>query len=310
MTQAHTPVLPPRRILCCVSEGSLSDAAIRATARLVESTGARADLFHALEMPPLLSTRFDGELVAGLSKDAVVRRRRQLQGHFAHALPGLKVGGEEPSNLLEVAVGEPALRVVEEARARKVDLIVLGDNGHRRQLDFGGTARAVFAKADAHVWVQTRDTTAVRRILVPLDLSASSLAALDGAIVLAKALGAAVRVLHVFEDWPALAFGTAETWVLPSSYDRESLRQSARAELERTLAQVDWRGVEHQTQLADGLPVETILSAAAEADLVVMGTHGRTGLSAAILGGVTYAVLRRSHTPVLALRTGGGKFRL
>lgn len=310
MSQAHTPALPPRRILCCVAEGSLSDAAVRATARLVERTGARADLFHALEMPALLSTRFSGEQVASLSKDAAERRKRQLQGHFAHALPGLKIAGKEPAAALEVAVGEPALRVVEEARARQVDLIVLGDNGHRRQLDFGGTARAVFAKADAHVWVQTRDTTQVRRILVPLDLSDSSLAALDGALALAGSLGASLRVLHVFEDWPALAFGSAEAWVLPSSYEREGLRESARAEFERALAGVDWRGVEHEAQLVDGLPVDTILAAAADADLVVMGTHGRTGLAAALLGGVTYAVLRRSHTPVLALRTGGGRFRL
>jgi nucleotide-binding universal stress UspA family protein len=310
MSQAHTPVLPPRRILCCVAEGSLSDAAVRATARLVERTGARADLFHALALPALLSTRFSGEQVASLSKDAVERRRTQLQGHFAHALRDVKLAGKEPAAALEVAVGEPALRVVEEARARQVDLIVLGDNGHRRQLDFGGTARAVFAKADAHVWVQTRDSTDVRRILVPLDLSHSSLAALDGALALARSLGASLRVLHVFEDWPALAFGSAEAWVLPSSHDREGLRESARAEFERALAQVDWHGVEHDVHLADGLPVDTILAAAADADLVAMGTHGRTGLAAALLGGVTYAVLRRSHTPVLALRTGGGRFRL
>lgn len=310
MTKTHTPVLPPRRVLCCVAAGTLSDAAIRATARLVERTGAKAELLHALELPALLSTRFSGGQVADLSTAAVERRAQQLRGHFAHALSDLELGGREPGLALEVVVGDPALRVVEEARARQVDLIVLGENGHRRQLDFGGTARAVLAKADAHVWVQTRDTGAVRRVLVPVDLSASSLSALDGALSLAKALGASLRVLHVFEDWPALAFGSAEAWVLPSSFDRRSLRDSARAELERALAGVDWRGVEHETSFVDGSPVETILAAAADVDLVAMGTHGRTGLAAALLGGVTYAVLRRSHTPVLALRTGGGRFQL
>lgn len=310
MHEAHTPVLPPRRILCCVAQGSLSDAAIRATALLVERTGAKADLLHALELPNLLATRFGDAQITALSKDAVDRRESQLRGHFAHALSGLKLAGADPAAALEVVVGEPALRVVEEARARAADLIVLGENGHRRQLDFGGTARAVLAKADAHVWVQPRDTGGVRRVLVPLDLSASSLAALDGALSLAKSLGASLRVLHVFEDWPALAFGSAEAWVLPSSHDRETLRESAQAELERALAPVDWRGVEHEVRFVDGTPVETILSAAADVDLVVMGTHGRTGLAAALLGGVTYAVLRRSHTPVLALRTGGGRFHL
>jgi len=310
MTEAHTPVLPPRRILCAVAEGTLSDAAIRATARLAEGTGAKADLLHALKLPALLATRFDAHLIEGISKDARERRRDQLRGHFSHALEGVTLCGRTPAEALEVVVGDPSKVVIEEARSRKADLIVLGDNGHRRQLDFGGTARAVLAKADAHVWVQTRDTADVRRVLVPVDLSESSLKALDGALHVAEALGASVRVIHVFEDWPALAFGAAEAWVLPATYDRDTLRSSAKAELERAMAEVDWRGVVHEVHCVDGSPVETILAAADGADLIAMGTHGRTGLAAALLGGVTYAVLRRSHTPVLALRTGGGRFHL
>lgn len=310
MTTAHTPVLPPRRILCGVAEDHVSDAAVRATARLVERTGAKAELLHALEMPSLLATRFAGEQIATLSDDAAVRRSRALREHFAHALGDLRIDGLEPGAALEVVVGDPARRMLEEARAREVDLIVLGDNGHRRQLDFGGTARAVLAKADAHVWLQPRDTGAVRRVLVPLDLSDSSLAALDGALALAAALGASLRVLHVFENWPALAFGSAEAWVLPSSYDRESLLESARTELELALAGVDWRGVEHEVRFVQGAPVEVILEEARDVDLVAMGTHGRTGLAATLLGGVTYAVLRRTHVPVLALRTGGGRYHL
>jgi len=310
MTSSHTPVLPPRRILCGVAEGHLSDAAVRATARLVERTGAQAELLHALKLPTLLATRFAHEQVATLSDDAAVRRARQLREHFAHALGDVRVRGLEPAAALEVVVGDPARRMVEEARARAVDLIVLGDNGHRRQLDFGGTGRAVLAKTDAHVWLQPRETGAVRRVLVPVDLSESSLAALDGALALTAALGASLRVLHVFEDWPALAFGSAEAWVLPSSYDRASLRDAARSELELALAGVDWRGVDHEVRFVEGTPVEMILEESADVDLVAMGTHGRTGLAAALLGGVTYAVLRRAHTPVLALRTGGGRFHL
>jgi nucleotide-binding universal stress UspA family protein len=310
MTESHTPVLPPRRILCAVAEGTLSDAAIRAAARLAERTGARTDLVHALEMPNLLATRFTREQVSGIAEDARKRRGDQLRGHFAHALEGVQIGGRTAAEALEVVVGDPARVVIEQAAGRGADMIVLGDNGHRRQLDFGGTARAVLAKADAHVWVQTRDTASVRRMLVPVDLSQSSLTALDGALSMAQALGASVRVLHVFEDWPAFAFGAAEAWVLPASFDRESLRQRAQSELERAMAEVDWRGVEHEVHCVDGSPVETILSAAQDADLIAMGTHGRTGLAAHLLGGVTYAILRRAHTPVLALRTGGGRFHL
>ena len=310
MTTSHTPVLPPRRILCGVAEGHLSDAAVRATARLVERTGAQAELLHALKMPSLLAPRFAGEQAESISDDAAVRRARQLREHFAHALGDMKIGGVEPAAALEVVVGDPARRMVEESRARAVDLVVLGDNGHRRQLDFGGTARAAGATRARRTWPAPRDTGAVRRVLVPLDLSDSSRAALDGALALTAALGASLRVLHVFEDWPALAFGSAEAWVLPSSYDHGSLRDSARSELEHFLAGVDWRGVAHEVRFVEGTPVETILEESADVDLVAMGTHGRTGLAAALLGGVTYAVLRRTHTPVLALRTGGRRYHL
>lgn len=310
MTEAHTPVLPPKRILCAVAEGTLSDAAIRATSQLAAATGARADLVHALEMPTLLSTRMSHELVESITKDATVRRGDQLRGHFAHALVGVKIGDRSLDDALEVLPGAPSKVVIEEARSRHADLIVLGDNGHKRQLDFGGTARAVLAKADAHIWVQSRESASTRLVLVPVDLSQSSLNALDGALHVAKALGAAVRVVHVFEDWPAMAFGAAEAWVLPPTHDREALRKGAREELDRAMAEVDWRGVEHEVHFLEGAPVDSILAAAGDVDLIAMGTHGRTGLAAALLGGVTYAVLRRSHTPVLALRTGGGRFHL
>jgi len=310
MTATHTPSLPPRRILCAVAEGSLSDAAIVATARLVERTGARADLVHALEMPTLLSAHFGGEQAQALAADAAERRGEHLREHLAHALGDLRIGDRTPGQALEVFVGAPSKVVIGEARRRAIDVIVLGDNGHRRQLDFGGSARAVLAKADAHVWLQTRDSGPVRRVLVPLDLSESSPRTLASALTLARALGASVRVLHVFEDWPAMAFGSAEAWVLPSGFDRDGLRASSHEAFERMLAGVDWQGVEHEARFVDGTPVETILSAAADVDLIAMGTHGRTGLSASLLGGVTYAVLRRTHTPVLALRIPGGRFHL
>jgi len=63
-----------------------------------------------------------------------------------------------------------------------------------------------------------------------------------------------------------------------------------------------WRGVAHTSTFADGAPTEKILELSEAADLVVMGTHGRTGLASVLLGNVAYGVLKRSEKPVLALR--------
>jgi nucleotide-binding universal stress UspA family protein len=207
-----------------------------------------------------------------------------------------------------VLPGHPPRTVLEEAAKREVDLIVLGDNGRRRQLDFGGTARAVLAKADAAVLVQARNTGPVRRMLVPVDLSEASLAALDAALALAARLGASVRVLHCFEEFPVAALGAPMGYIIPSDISFAQMRTEAQRDFEQRMARVDWHGVEHTLALVSGRPLDAILEAGSAVDLIAMATHGRTGLAAALLGGVTYSVLRHSHTPVLALRQSRGRF--
>ena len=62
----------------------------------------------------------------------------------------------------------------------------------------------------------------------------------------------------------------------------------------------DWRGIPWDARLFDDTPEQTILELQDDFDLIVMSTHGHSGLAAAILGSVAYSVLRRVHTPTLA----------
>jgi nucleotide-binding universal stress UspA family protein len=138
-------------------------------------------------------------------------------------------------------------------------------------------------------------------ILAPIDFEPSSQEALEVAIDLALAFDARLTVAHALE-MPAYAYGTlgllpADLWA--------PVEQAATKQLESTLAAVRKRMPRAESLFANGPPSVEILRAIelSKADLVVMGTHGRRGLSRVLLGSVAEAVLRASAVPVLTIRT-------
>lgn len=153
---------------------------------------------------------------------------------------------------------------------------------------------------------------AVNRILVPIDFSASSRAAIEYAFFLAGAFGAEVVVLHVREP---IGYVGPETLALvatvPGQPSPERMRADAAREVEQALAAAGGRPRGVQVRVEAGDPAGTILAVAGdvEADLVVMGTHGRTGLSRLVVGSVAELVIRRSSRPVLVVRGPQGAVR-
>lgn len=137
----------------------------------------------------------------------------------------------------------------------------------------------------------------VRRILVPVDFSPCSRAALEYAEDLAESLGASVDLLHV---WAGLYHHSLETEPLALFAHSELAR-----EMEALLAELEQRGIDAHGRLEQGSPREAIVRAAGEGkyDLIIMGTHGRTGLAHLFLGSVAESVFRRAPCPVLTIRT-------
>ena len=82
----------------------------------------------------------------------------------------------------------------------------------------------------------------------------------------------------------------------------EQLCDDARSEFESQMAAFDWHGTAHTTEFVEDDPAHCILDHQDRVDLVMMGSHGRTGLSAALMGNVALAVLRDGHVPVVVLR--------
>ena len=82
----------------------------------------------------------------------------------------------------------------------------------------------------------------------------------------------------------------------------EEIREMRRVHFAEKTESFAWRGVPHRTVFGEDEASRCILRRQEEYDLIVIGTHGRTGLTAALLGGVAYRVMRSAHRPVLAIR--------
>jgi len=139
-----------------------------------------------------------------------------------------------------------------------------------------------------------------KHILVPLDWGEPSQRALDIAIDLARAFGAALDVVHVYEI-PVYAYGD----YIPAGDLITPIEQAAREKLNKEITSIRQRMPDANATLRRGVPWREIVAVIEEthADLVVMGTHGRRGVSHFLLGSVAEKVVRMSPVPVLTIRS-------
>jgi nucleotide-binding universal stress UspA family protein len=144
----------------------------------------------------------------------------------------------------------------------------------------------------------------IRRILHPSDFSKASGAAFAKAVDLAKSNRAELVLLHVLA--PPIPIMAGDGYISPHVY--EDLDKSARAyaskELAGLVAKAKKAGVRANAVLRDGIAHEQIARAARSprADMIVIGTHGRTGLAKLFLGSVAARVVSTATCPVMTVR--------
>jgi universal stress protein A len=137
--------------------------------------------------------------------------------------------------------------------------------------------------------------------LVPLDFSEYANLALDYAIGLAKKLQVRLTLLHVIHELP-IGVGDMAT-ALPASY-LEDLEAGVKQRLEEYCQQAQEAGLEVDLVIEHNVPFQGIVDIARQhnVDLIVIGTHGRTGLQHVLLGSVAEKVVRLAPCPVLVTR--------
>ncbi len=133
------------------------------------------------------------------------------------------------------------------------------------------------------------------KIVVPVDFSVQSRAALEVAASFAKEQDAELLIVHVIED-------DFEVYFSSGGISKEDATRGLYNALHDVKPKDD--DVRFSHQLAEGKPASAILKLAAEvnAEMIVMGTHGRSGITRMVMGSVAEEVVRKSQCPVLTLR--------
>jgi len=256
----------------------------------------------------------EGMLVQAPAQPSLDARRREAEDEELSALIELRAQGLEAE--LEVHVGHPAEIIVETATAKQVALIAMATHGYSglRRWALGSVTDKVIHTAPMPVYV-VRGVVAdavqapqLRRLLVPLDGSAFSRQALPLATELAVASGAELILLHVVTAVVNLAYADpflGGSFAGLTAEASKELADRAFAELQTLAQQIHAQhGVTVRCVVGLGLAPDVIIdeTETREADLVVMATHGYSGLRRWALGSVTDKVLHAGRTPLLLVR--------
>jgi len=295
-----------RRILCPVDFSDASRHAFDHAIAIADWYGSTITALHVFS-PTMLPDQ--STVLAGLptllpltddDRRAVETRLRQWVGSPASA---------RTTDILLEEGYNPAARILERAASLPADLIVMGTHG-RTGIDravLGSVTEKVLRKASCLVLtvpppVARATKPPYKRLLCPIDFSASSIAALQFACSIAKESDAGVTLMHVFEspvedgDWPAEQFDTPEY--------RLKRTDDARRRLEALITDDMRTWARPSTHVSFGKPYRRILGVAEEehVDLIVMGVQGRNPFDMLLLGSTTNQVVRRAPCPVLTLK--------
>lgn len=204
--------------------------------------------------------------------------------------------------------------IVEYANDHDVDVIVMATHGRRgvRRMLLGSVAEEVLRTAGCPVVTVRPDGEPdvggpPERILVPVDFSEHSDLALASAGALARRLGAELDVLHVIAE-----LGVPDPYFADAA-ELRALTKAARERVPEALAErvdeVLGEDVDAGTHMRVGTPAVTIAGFAEEegSDMVVLGSHGRTGVERVFLGSVAEGVVRRAPCPVVTVKPFGKK---
>lgn len=283
-----------------------SDVAFQAFERAVAMArlyDAELEILHAVVLHEYDPTTVDKG--SKLLEQAWRALRAELEVHMSEMANKSGIAPDACSPVLKRGFGAGDV-IIEEAEETGASLIVMGTHGHfqMRHLFLGSVAEKVSRYAPCPVMVLGRKDDTPRRmanILLPVDFSDASHEAADVALNIAAASGAAVHMLHVYEDIvPPKHYAYLEK---AFQWD-PGLKRRGEEALAGFIAKHASNGIKIEPHLAEGRIARAIVdfSNSRPIDLIVMGTAGLTGVHHFMLGSTTENVLRKADVPVLTVR--------
>jgi len=283
-----------KKILACLDGSENSFWAYREAIKLSKDLGAEPLVINVMPVGEALSSALSIFLgMKDLFKKGAEKILKEAENIAEEE--GIKV-----KPILEE--GEPHERIVDTAYAEGVDLIVLGKTGKSRLAKeiLGSTAMRTLGASPVDCLVIPNEVSLkMKKILLPVDGSPYSEKAEERALYLAKTFQSEVLALYVVEI-------PLELYEAPGDLMKliETLTSEGEEIVRRVKARFKEEGISCEAVVAQGGVAERILESAdkVEAGLIVMGSHGKTGLKRLLLGSVTERVINFGRKPVLVVK--------
>lgn len=278
-----------KKILVATDFCSSSTDALKTAEVLASTFGSKIILIHVI--PKVLGSPMNLRTLKTDRRNRMRKLRARLDGK------GIRTGNSV------VAVGSPFDQIIQTSELLDVNLIVAGSgsNAHSGRGWPGYVTERLVRKASKPVWVVKAGTPPkFKRILCAVDFSDPSARALTSAIHLARAYQAELTVLTVTQD-------LADLYVTSTKITRDAqskFHQRMEKRFETFLKQFDFTDVRWTKAKQKGVPERKVLKFAkkSEADLLVMGSVGRTGLARIVLGTVAARILREMPCSLITVK--------
>ncbi len=307
MNDQVTPVFT--RIVVPLDGSALAEQALP----FAQAVGGDAAEFTLVTVLPPATARRDllGRIVEAIPDVQAKAETAAREGLLGAARTWL---GERPRVQVEIAAGDPATEILRIAEERDADLIVLAGHGRGAigRLAFGSVADRVAHVSPVPVMiVRPRDATtemapaAVDRLIVPLDGSDFAARALPVAQALARQLGVSILLVRAVDMIEVLG-PVADTLKIPPEIVDDA-ETEARRSLDEVAASLRSSGIETDAGVWIGPVFSAIAEEAKPGDLVVLCSHGQSGVTRWLLGSVAEKLVREGPVPVILVPVGRGE---
>ncbi len=279
-----------KKILVAIDGSESSMHVLRESFRL--ATNEKSWITVVSVVPP-----YTGDLdIVGVG-NVLQSMRRPYEKALSGALVLAKAEGASIKTVCEE--GEPYERLVDLAVSKKCDLIVMGRRGLKRleRVFVGSVTARVIGHSSVDILVVPKDTTiGWQKLLLATDGSKYSKAAAKRAIDFANSYGGELKIVSIV-DVPSEFYAESPKTV-------EALVNEAKGYAEAVRKQAESSGVKAEAIVREGEIYKVITDLAKEqkADIIVTGSHGRTGLKRLLMGSVTEKVIGHTPCPVLVVK--------
>ena len=296
MTQLH-PIAKLEKLLLSTDGSEFSEGAVREAVKLAKIGSSKLFVLSVIETNPEFEV---------LAPQIVEKEEEQTRDRLEQVKSKAAKEGVE-CEIIARHTESPFQAIIEEAEKKQADMIIMGRRGRTgiRRLLMGSVTAKVIGYSPCNVLVVPRlAEIKYEKILVATDGSKYSAAAASEAIGIAKRCGAELFIISVVPTETASPFD-----IVHSEMQHEMIAQKEFRDGEKNvndlLVIAKQEGVKVEGHIIQGRPYEAIVENAREkgADLIVMGSHGRTGMERLLMGSVTERVVGNADCSVLVVKT-------